>query len=250
MVKHLYTVLDIEDESINAEGVRKAYRKKALAKHPDKNPGDKNAEAQFKEIVAAYDILGNEAKRKQYDAGKIDEKGVEIPQANHNNYEENEKEQEPEFNRQASPQQTAPSYCESEFQEPQVSEQHSFFEPEPRVFFAFFAKQEDIFKPFGLDDNQFFAYVTPAPLFDVFKAFNTFAENENATKSSRQTKDPFTAAHHEKTADRPTHVFAQAKSFNHMERMIDNLIANLLIIELMTNLTQIAQLAQPRFAPV
>jgi molecular chaperone DnaJ len=49
------------------DDIKKAYRKLALKYHPDRNPGDKEAEAKFKEAAEAYDVLGDEQKRAQYD---------------------------------------------------------------------------------------------------------------------------------------------------------------------------------------
>ena len=57
--------------------IRKAYRKAAKETHPDLNPGKPEAEKRFKEINAAYDIIGDADKRKRYDAGEIDETGAE-----------------------------------------------------------------------------------------------------------------------------------------------------------------------------
>lgn len=51
------------------EDIKKAYRKLARKHHPDRNPGDKQAEARFKEISQAHDVLGDPEKRRQYDAG-------------------------------------------------------------------------------------------------------------------------------------------------------------------------------------
>jgi DnaJ-class molecular chaperone len=59
------------------DDIRKAYRKAAKETHPDLNPGNPEAEKRFKEVNAAYDIIGDEAKRKRYDAGEIDETGAE-----------------------------------------------------------------------------------------------------------------------------------------------------------------------------
>ncbi|MBN2479426.1 MAG: molecular chaperone DnaJ [Parachlamydiales bacterium] len=61
-----YEILDIP-KSATAEEIKKAYRKKALKYHPDKNPGDKTAEAKFKKISEAYEVLSNENKRSVYD---------------------------------------------------------------------------------------------------------------------------------------------------------------------------------------
>jgi molecular chaperone DnaJ len=57
------------DKRASADEIKKAYRKLARQYHPDRNPGDKNAEARFKEISQAHDVLGDPEKRKQYDSG-------------------------------------------------------------------------------------------------------------------------------------------------------------------------------------
>jgi DnaJ-class molecular chaperone len=59
------------------DDIRKAYRKAAKETHPDLNPGKPEAEKRFKEINAAYDIVGDADKRKRYDSGEIDESGAE-----------------------------------------------------------------------------------------------------------------------------------------------------------------------------
>ena len=61
-----YEVLGVEKTASEAE-IKKAYRKMAIQYHPDKNPGDKEAEAKFKEINEAYDTLSDPEKRKKYD---------------------------------------------------------------------------------------------------------------------------------------------------------------------------------------
>jgi DnaJ-class molecular chaperone len=61
------------------DAIQKAYRRLAKKFHPDLNPGDKNAEERFKNIAAAYDLLGDAEKRARYDRGEIDESGVERP---------------------------------------------------------------------------------------------------------------------------------------------------------------------------
>ena len=61
-----YEVLGVS-ESADATEIKKAYRKLALKYHPDKNPGDKEAEEKFKEAAEAYDVLSNEEKRHRYD---------------------------------------------------------------------------------------------------------------------------------------------------------------------------------------
>ncbi|HSL73432.1 MAG TPA: molecular chaperone DnaJ [Ilumatobacteraceae bacterium] len=64
--KDYYATLGVE-KTATAKEVTKAYRKLARELHPDKNPGDAVAEERFKEVAAAYDVLGDEAKRKEYD---------------------------------------------------------------------------------------------------------------------------------------------------------------------------------------
>lgn len=61
-----YEVLEVE-KTASVEEIKKAYRKKAIQYHPDKNPGDKEAEEKFKEAAEAYEVLSNADKRARYD---------------------------------------------------------------------------------------------------------------------------------------------------------------------------------------
>jgi molecular chaperone DnaJ len=66
----LYKVLGV-DRKASQDDIKKAHRKLVRQHHPDRNPGDAKAEARFKEIQAAYDVLGDPEKRKQYDRGSL-----------------------------------------------------------------------------------------------------------------------------------------------------------------------------------
>ena len=66
MKEDYYEILGVSKNARAAE-IKKAYRKKAIEFHPDKNPNDKVAEAKFKKAAEAYEILGNQEKRSQYD---------------------------------------------------------------------------------------------------------------------------------------------------------------------------------------
>src|SRR3954453_23081490 len=61
-----YATLGVARDA-SAEDLKKAYRKLAMQHHPDRNPGDKKAEAKFKEINEAYDVLKDDQKRAAYD---------------------------------------------------------------------------------------------------------------------------------------------------------------------------------------
>jgi molecular chaperone DnaJ len=61
-----YQVLGV-DKGTPADDIKRAYRRKAMKYHPDKNPGDKEAEARFKECAEAYEVLSDSEKRQRYD---------------------------------------------------------------------------------------------------------------------------------------------------------------------------------------
>ena len=66
MARDLYEVLGVSRKA-EANDIKKAYRKLAMQYHPDKNPGDKQAEEKFKEVSEAYEVLKDTEKRRRYD---------------------------------------------------------------------------------------------------------------------------------------------------------------------------------------
>lgn len=74
-----YEILGVAREATQ-DDIRKAYRRLAKKNHPDLHPGDKGAEARFKAIASAYDIVGDEKKRARFDSGDIDASGAERQQ--------------------------------------------------------------------------------------------------------------------------------------------------------------------------
>ncbi len=84
-MKSPYEILGVA-KTASADDIRKAYRALAKKLHPDLNPGDKTAEARFKEISTANDILSDNTKRAKFDAGEIDASGAETQAARERQY--------------------------------------------------------------------------------------------------------------------------------------------------------------------
>lgn len=76
MAQDPYQELNVS-RSASADEIRRAFRKLAKQLHPDQNPDDKAAEERFKRVSAAFDVIGDEEKRKKYDRGEIDADGHE-----------------------------------------------------------------------------------------------------------------------------------------------------------------------------
>lgn len=74
-----YEVLGVKRDASDKE-IQKAYRRLAKKLHPDLNPGNQQAERQFKEVTAAYDLLSDAEKRARFDRGEIDASGAERPE--------------------------------------------------------------------------------------------------------------------------------------------------------------------------
>lgn len=80
-----YEVLGVE-KNASADDIKRTYRRLALKYHPDKNPGDKEAEAKFKECAEAYEVLSDADKRKRYDQfGHEGLRGVGVHDYSHMN---------------------------------------------------------------------------------------------------------------------------------------------------------------------
>ncbi|MBN2515938.1 MAG: J domain-containing protein [Deltaproteobacteria bacterium] len=79
MSEDYYILLGV-DKKASVDEIKKAYRKLALKYHPDKNPGDKKAEEQFKKISEAYAVLSDPEKRQQYDTFGSDAFGRQFSQ--------------------------------------------------------------------------------------------------------------------------------------------------------------------------
>ena len=77
-----YKVLGVS-RTASQEEIQKAFRKQAKVLHPDLNPGDQKAEQKFKDVSAAYEIIGDKDKRARYDRGEIGPDGTEQQQRNY-----------------------------------------------------------------------------------------------------------------------------------------------------------------------
>ena len=85
-----YRILEIKEDA-DFSDIKKKYRNLAIKYHPDKNPGDDEAVKKFREITEAYEILGDEKKRKEYDHKRKSKNGQENNKnlKNKNNFSDN-----------------------------------------------------------------------------------------------------------------------------------------------------------------
>lgn len=218
MPKKLYEVLGLDNEKSSEDEIRKAYRKKAVQYHPDKNKNDKSAEVKFKEVGAAYSILSDHDKRAQYDAGMIDEDGIPV-QA-----------QQPMPPRpQPQPRQEAtPKPQPARKTAPQQDYDSNRFYPRPApTYYRFYNSPSDAesFRP-AQEQNQFFIYTTSTPLrtlFNLFTDFNAHLRREEKAE---------TYHYHHGNSSTPEFIAIKTYHAPSMERMIDQLIAQMILLEL------------------
>ncbi len=76
-MKDYYEILGVAKDA-SADDVKKAYRKLAMKFHPDRNPGDADAEAKFKEAAEAHEVLSDEVKRRHYDRSRDPKRAHDI----------------------------------------------------------------------------------------------------------------------------------------------------------------------------
>lgn len=240
MVKKLYSDLGIEDSNVSDEAVRKAFRKLAMKWHPDKNPTKKEeAEIQFKKISAAYEILGDPEKRKKYDAGLIDDKGEPLVAgvAEPQQFEDDEAEVDAR-QKADEEEQEANRYYQQQQQRERASRENSFFSYPKPTYFGIFNDLNDVFKPHGIPEEQFFVYVTPSPLNiirDIINDFFGLGDRKPKSKArAHQEKDSYCKFHQE-SGDKPAHVYAKVSSQQAMERVIDHLIMQMIVIDFVSN---------------
>ena len=79
MAQNPYDLHGVKPDASDGE-IQKAYRRRAKKSHPDLFPGDKKAENRFKDLNAAYNIIGDADKRARFDRGEIDASGTEVRQ--------------------------------------------------------------------------------------------------------------------------------------------------------------------------
>ncbi|MFC7782438.1 J domain-containing protein [Legionella taurinensis] len=248
MPKKLYEILGLNTEQCSEDDLRKAYRKKALQYHPDKNRNDPSAEAKFKEVGAAYSILSDNHQRAQYDAGFIDEQGNPVqaqqrsaprqPQPQPREEQTHRPQPQPREEQTHRPQ---PQSREEQTPRPQPTrrrasnqdnyDSHRFYPRPAPTYYRFYNSPSDAstFKP-GPEHAPFFIYTTPTPLrtlFNLFTDFDAHLHREEKAESYR---------YHRGNSSAPEFISIKTHHAPSMERMIDQLIAQMILLELVSQM--------------
>lgn len=219
-IKKLYQILGVHDGD-DLTIIQKAYRKLALEHHPDRNPDNrKAAEEKFKEIAAAYNILGDEEKRKKYDQGLINNNGEEIsvqptpnPKSPHRQENDNNH-----------PRQHTMSHEQAHAFRGVQPEPTFFKPPKPEAFYYFFnsARYAQEFAAQQAHPLQpVFLYVTQTPLQQLFISILNLLDIPSAQKISFKPEKP----------EQPAYISIQSNALLQMERVIDQLIADMIILQ-------------------
>lgn len=236
MVKRLYEVLGLPETATHQE-ISRGYRKMSLKYHPDKhiNSTDeqkKLAEKKFSDLTLVKDILLDEEKRVQYDAGKITEKGepIEAQQA--------PRQQAPRpdaARRQATPQQQGHHFPENQTQ---------FFKPQPTHYFFFNSVNDaNSFRQHQVNGAHFI-YMTRSPLRVLFDKMNAGLRQHQETNSSRsehtshREANGYSSTYHKPTRNFPEHVSVRTHYPQRMEMVIDRLVAQFVFLTLLENLSK------------
>lgn len=247
MSKELYNVLELESETVDQAAIRKAYRKLAMKYHPDKNP---DGVEMFHKIQAAYEILNDEHKRKQYDDGDIDEKGSVIPRpmtppsataryypaaASHTpptHYRETEEPHDVPMRETPRRPKQKPQSAWSEPRSSRASRaQTSFFGVPESKHYYFFNSNEDAarFSPKPLKTIPVFVYITPFPLHTLACLISMSLLPPSPTSirgpSPAETELPSTVRYKERCESYPEHVFVNNYLESRMTHVFNYLLS-------------------------
>ena len=242
MAKKLYEVLGL-DETADTATLRRAYRKLALQYHPDKHTtdtaaGQTQAKKKFDELTLVSTILLDENKRKQYDAGRINEKGEPVQAQESLNQQQFRS--EPRVRRQP-PQRTEQPH---QTQQPFSKSRNPFFRPKPAHYF-FFNSENDAqsFQPEYVKGPHF-VYVTTSPLQSLFEIINASLGKNHKPTTSRSAHTSHVAAngdtstYHRSVNNHPEHVSVNTNYAPRIERILDRLIGQMILLTLLENLSR------------
>lgn len=253
MAKKLYKIIGV-DENADDHAITRSYRKQALKYHPDKQVGKSDreindADNKFKELSAAYAILNDPQKRKDYDTGRINDKG-EYDAGSINDKGEKVGQAQDSFNQQSREEPRVRRQSPSGTNQPHPAERpfsrshNPFFKPQPAHYFFFNNKTDATsFRP-QQARGPHFVYVTTSPLQSLFEIINASLGQNHEPKLSRSTQKSHVAAngdsstYHQETNQYPEHVSVKTNDAPRVERMIDHLIGQLILLQLLEKLSQ------------